>query len=156
MICEPEWRLSVDQVSLVTFGILGAKSCVEAEDAPPTHFPKEFFMNARIATLLIAGMTCGLAATTAFAQDAMQHQGSMAHSSTSAMSHDSMKQDSMKKDSMGHDSMKKDSMQHKSMQHKSMKHDSMKKDSMKHDSMMKNDGSMKADDGSMKSDSSGG
>jgi pentapeptide MXKDX repeat protein len=109
----------------------------EAENAPPPQFFKEFSMKARIATLLIVGMTCGLAATSAFAQDAMQHQDSMAHSSTSAMSQHSMKQDSMKKDSMGHESMKHDSMKHNSMKHKSMKHDSM----------MKNDGSMKSDSG---------
>ena len=52
-------------------------------------------MNVRLATLLLAGMTCGFAATSAFAQDAM------AHSSSSAMSHDSMKHDSMKAPASG-------------------------------------------------------
>ena len=41
-------------------------------------------MNARLATLLLAAMTCGLAANAALAQSAM------AASSRSAMSHDSM------------------------------------------------------------------
>ena len=61
-------------------------------------------MNARLATLLVAAMTCGFAAAPVFAQDAMPA------SSSTAMSHDSMKHDSMKHDSMKHDSMKHASM----------------------------------------------
>jgi pentapeptide MXKDX repeat protein len=61
-------------------------------------------MNVRLATLLAAAMTFGLAATTSFAQDAMTA------GSSPAMSQDAMQKDSMKHDSMKHDAMKDDSM----------------------------------------------
>jgi pentapeptide MXKDX repeat protein len=89
-----------------------ANERTEAESAAPSRSFKDFPMNVRLATLLVAALTCTVAAGSALAQEAV------ASSSGTAMSHDSMKHDSMK-----HDAMKADSMKHDSM-----KHDSMKKD----------------------------
>jgi pentapeptide MXKDX repeat protein len=100
--------------------------------APILYLPSRTSpMNVRLATLLAAAMSCGLATTAVFAQD------TMAASSSTAMSHDAMKADSMKHDAMKPDAMKHDSMKMDGMKHGAMKHDAMKKGTMKKDAMKK-------------------
>lgn len=94
-------------------------------------------MNARLALFFAAVVTCGLAVTSAFAQDAMA-----ASSSSSAMSHDAMQNGSMKHDAMTGGSMKHDSMKMDAMKHDTMKKDAMKPGATKKDAMKKDGDAM--------------
>ena len=88
-------------------------------------------MNARVAFLLVTALSCGLATTAVFAQDAMPA------SASTAMSHDAMQKAPMKSDAMKSGSMKMDASK-SNMMHK----DAMKPAAMKSDAMKKDDGAM--------------
>ena len=93
-------------------------------------------MNARVALILATAMTCGLAATAVFAQDAMPA------SAGTAMSHDAMQKAPMKSDAMKSGSMKMDASKSNMMHKDAMKSDAMKPDAMKKDSMKKDGSAM--------------